>query len=48
MKWYKILVSGRVSYIAKSENEAIQMAEQDIQNYGKVHELSIFAISEEE
>jgi len=48
MKWYKILVSGKVTYLANSENEAIQMAEKDIENYGQVHDLSIFAISEEE
>ena len=48
MKWYKILVSGKVTYLARSENEAILKAEEDIKNYGKYHELSIFAISEEE
>ncbi len=48
MKWYKILVTGQVKYLAKSENEAIEKAEEDIKNYGEFYELSIFAISEEE
>tara|TARA_Y100001938_G_scaffold133672_1_gene193289 strand:+ start:371 stop:523 length:153 start_codon:yes stop_codon:yes gene_type:complete len=48
MKWYRILVSGKINYLAESKNEAIEFAEKSIKDYGQYHNLSIFSITEEE
>ena len=34
MKWYRILVSGKINYLAESKNEAIEFAEKSIKDYG--------------
>ena len=46
MKKYKILLSGNVNYIADTENQAIEYAEEDIKHIHTKYNVGIFAISE--
>jgi len=46
MKKFKILLSGNVNYIADTENQAIEYAEQDLKHIHSKYNVGIFAISE--
>jgi len=46
MKKYKILLSGNVNYIADTENQAIEYAEQDLKHIHSKYNVGILAISE--
>ena len=46
MNKYKILLSGNVYYIADTENQAIEYAEEDIKHIHSKYNVGIFAISE--
>jgi len=46
MKKFKILLSGNINYMADTENQAIQYAEQDLKNIHSKYNVGILAISE--
>ena len=46
MKQYKLIFAGEKKYFANTENEAINLAEQDIKNIPSKLNIDIFSISE--
>jgi len=47
MKKFSILLSGKKTYLAETEEQAITFAEKDIKNIPQQFNVGIFAISEQ-